>query len=121
MPLRPDRLTEKSQEAIAQAQAFASEAQQQEVSPEHLLRALLEQNEGAVPAILSKLGANPQQLGGSVQAYLDRQPKVYGASSRRPGTRWSGSRTNTSPPNTCCWPSWTRATPKALDCSSRPA
>src|SRR5947199_1997553 len=81
MPLRPDRLTEKSQEAIAQAQAFASEAQQQEVSSEHLLRALLEQNEGAVPAILSKLGANPQQLGGSVQAYLDRQPKVYGAES----------------------------------------
>ena len=81
MPLRPDRLTEKSQEAIAQAQAFASEAQQQEVSPEHLLRALLEQSEGAVPAILSKLGANPQQLSGSVQAYLDRQPKVYGAES----------------------------------------
>src|SRR5438874_556566 len=49
MPLRPDHLTEKSQEAIAQAQAFASQAQQQEVLPEHLLRALLEQKEGAAP------------------------------------------------------------------------
>ena len=49
--------------------------------PEHLLRALLEQKEGAVPAILSKLGVNTQQLSAALQAYLDRQPKVYGAES----------------------------------------
>ena len=81
MPLRPDHLTEKSQEAIAQAQAFAAGGQQQEVLPEHLLRALLEQKEGAVPAILSKLGVSPSELSAALQAYLGRQPKVYGAES----------------------------------------
>jgi len=43
MPFRPDRLTEKTQEAIQQAQALAQEAQQQEITPEHLLLALLQQ------------------------------------------------------------------------------
>ncbi|HYM49600.1 MAG TPA: ATP-dependent chaperone ClpB [Candidatus Limnocylindrales bacterium] len=81
MPLRPDRLTEKSQEAIQQAQAFAAEGQQQEVLPEHLLLALLEQKDGAVPAVLSHLGANSTEIVNALRSYLDRQPKVYGAES----------------------------------------
>jgi ATP-dependent Clp protease ATP-binding subunit ClpB len=79
MPFRPDRLTEKSQEAIQQAQSLASEAQQQEILPEHLLLALLQQKEGTVPALLQRLSVAPQALIVELTSYLEKQPKVYGA------------------------------------------
>jgi ATP-dependent Clp protease ATP-binding subunit ClpB len=79
MPFRSDRLTEKSQEAIQQAQTLAQEAQQQEVTPEHLLLALLEQADGTVPPIIRQAGADPARITTEVKAQLDRLPKVYGA------------------------------------------
>ncbi len=79
MPFRPDRLTEKSQEAIQQAQSLAAEAQQQEILPEHLLLALLQQKEGTVPALLQRLSVNPQAVITELTSYLDKQSKVYGA------------------------------------------
>src|SRR5579864_5448823 len=81
MPFRADRLTEKSQEAIQQAQALAQEAQQQEVTPEHLLLALLQQADGTVPPIIRQVGADPFRIAGETQEFLSRQPKVYGAES----------------------------------------
>jgi ATP-dependent Clp protease ATP-binding subunit ClpB len=79
MPFRPDRLTEKTQEAIQQAQSLASEAQQQEILPEHLLLALLQQKEGTVPALLQRLSVSPQALIVELQSFLEKLPKVYGA------------------------------------------
>jgi ATP-dependent Clp protease ATP-binding subunit ClpB len=79
MPLRPDRLTEKSQEALQQAQALAGDLQQQEVLPEHLLLALVEQTEGTVPLVLQRLEADPRRLAAELRAFLERQSKVYGA------------------------------------------
>ncbi|GAC1478864.1 MAG: ATP-dependent chaperone ClpB [Candidatus Dormibacteria bacterium] len=79
MPIRPDRLTEKSQEAIQQAQALAQEAQQQEILPEHLLLALLQQQEGTVAPLLQRLEADPSGLTRELQAQLERLPKVIGA------------------------------------------
>src|SRR5919201_1913228 len=79
MPFRPDRLTEKTQEAIQQAQALAQESQQQEITPEHLLLALLQQADGTVPPILRQVGVEPERVAAEVKAQLDRQPKVYGA------------------------------------------
>jgi ATP-dependent Clp protease ATP-binding subunit ClpB len=81
MPFRSDRLTEKSQEAIQQAQALAQEAQQQEITPEHLLLALLQQADGAVPPIIRQAGADPTRIAAEVKAQLDKLPKVYGAES----------------------------------------
>src|SRR2546423_11544063 len=81
MPFRSDRLTEKTQEAIQQAQALAREAQQQEIPPEHLLLALLQQADGTVPPILRQVGVDPARVTGEVQAQLQRLPKVYGAES----------------------------------------
>jgi ATP-dependent Clp protease ATP-binding subunit ClpB len=81
MPFRPDRLTEKTQEAIQQAEALAQEAQQQEITPEHLLLALLRQQDGAVPAILQRLGIDPSGVAADLKAQVDRLPKVYGAES----------------------------------------
>src|SRR5947207_2536196 len=81
MPFRPDRLTEKTQEAIQQAQALAQEAQQQEITPEHLLLALLQQPDGTVPPILQQIGVDPSRVAAELKAQLDRLPKVYGAES----------------------------------------
>ena len=81
MPFRPDRLTEKTQEAIQQAQALAQEAQQQEITPEHLLLALLQQADGTVPPIVQQIGVDPSRVATELKAQLDRLPKVYGAES----------------------------------------
>src|SRR5205809_1494007 len=79
MPFRPDRLTGTTQEAIQQAQTLAQEAQHQEITPEHLLRALLQQPDGTVPPILQQVGVDPARVASDVKAQLDRLPKVYGA------------------------------------------
>src|ERR1700681_126856 len=79
MPFRPDRLTEKTQEAIQQAQTLAQEAQHQEITPEHLLLALLQQQDGTVPPILQQVGVDPARVATDLKAQLDRLPKVYGA------------------------------------------
>src|ERR1700737_3857385 len=79
MPFRPDRLTEKTQEAIQQAQTLAQESQHQEITPEHLLLALLQQQDGTVPPILQQIGVDPARVASDVKAQLDRLPKVYGA------------------------------------------
>src|ERR1700687_4621070 len=79
MPFRPDRLTEKTQEAIQQAQTLAQEAQHQEITPEHLLLALLQQQDGTVPPILQQIGVDPFRVASDVKAQLDKLPKVYGA------------------------------------------
>jgi ATP-dependent Clp protease ATP-binding subunit ClpB len=81
MPFRADRLTEKTQEAIQQAQALAQEAQQQEITPEHLLLALLQQADGTVPPILRQIGVDPARVTSELKAQLDRLPKVFGAES----------------------------------------
>jgi ATP-dependent Clp protease ATP-binding subunit ClpB len=79
MPFRPDRLTEKTQEAIEQAQALARDAQHQEITPEHLLLALLQQQDGTVPPILQQVGVDPARVASDLKVQLDRLPKVYGA------------------------------------------
>src|SRR4029077_12890158 len=79
MPFRPDRLTEKTQEAIQQAQSLAQEATNQEITPEHLLLALLQQQDGTVRPILQQIGVDPARVEAELKAQLDRLPKVYGA------------------------------------------
>src|SRR5438067_13029732 len=81
MPFRPDRLTEKTQEAIQQAQTLAEEAQQQEITPEHLLLALLQQQDGTVPPMLRQAGVDPDRIASEVQAQLGRVPNGYGGES----------------------------------------
>ena len=68
MPFRPDRLTEKTQEAIQQAQTLAQEAQHQEITPEHLLLALLQQPDGTVPPIVQQVGVDPARVASDVKA-----------------------------------------------------
>ena len=73
-----NKLTLKSQEALAGAQKLASEANHQQVEPTHLLAALLGEPEGIVYPLLQKLGASPQTLRNRLGEALDRLPHVYG-------------------------------------------
>ena len=57
-----NKLTEKAQEAVVEAQRLAESRQHTQLEPEHLLVALVDQENGVVPAILDKLGVPPAQL-----------------------------------------------------------
>ncbi len=77
--MRLDRFTLKAQEAVQAAQNIAAERSQQEITPEHLLIALLEQHEGVVIPILQRLGADVGRIRDETQAAIERLPEVHGA------------------------------------------
>jgi ATP-dependent Clp protease ATP-binding subunit ClpB len=74
----PEKLTIKAQEALQAAQETARHNSNQEVSPEHLLAALLAQSESLIPALLQKLGAPAAALAAAAQEEIDRKVKVQG-------------------------------------------
>ncbi|MEK7270844.1 MAG: ATP-dependent chaperone ClpB [Planctomycetota bacterium] len=76
--MRPDRLTLKAQEALTAAQDFASKSGHPEITLEHLLFALVRQEEGAVRPILERIGANPTAVAAAAAASLDRLPETRG-------------------------------------------
>jgi len=73
-----NKLTQKSQEAVQQAQALAQKRGHVEVDGEHLLLALVEQEAGLVPRLLEKLDVVPKTVVTALNAELDRQPRVSG-------------------------------------------
>jgi ATP-dependent Clp protease ATP-binding subunit ClpB len=80
MAFRFDKLTVKSQEAVARAQSLASEKGHPEMEPLHLLAAMVEDQEGVARPILEKIGANIPQLEKQINAELGRKPQVSGGS-----------------------------------------
>ena len=74
--MQPDRFTIKSQEAIQAAQTLADDRRNPQVTPEHLLSVLLEQDGGVVVPVLNKLGAGVQPIRADVNAALDAQPTL---------------------------------------------
>ena len=74
----PNKLTLKSQNALAEAGRLASEMNHQQIAPPHLLAALLGDPEGVVFPLLQKLGASPRGLRERLSGALDAIPKVYG-------------------------------------------
>ena len=76
--MRLDKFTLRGQEAIQSAIELAERNQHQQVEPEHLLVAMLEQSEGIVRPILGKLGANVAVILNDTQAAVARFPRVQG-------------------------------------------
>src|ERR1700760_3954742 len=74
----PSHLTQKSQEALRDAQTKALRYGHTEVDGEHLLLALLDQSEGIAPRLLSMAGADADRLRKSLEAELSRRPRVTG-------------------------------------------
>ena len=76
--MRLDKFTLRGQEAIQSGIELAERNQNQQVEPEHVLFAMLEQSEGILRPVLGKLGANVQVVLNDLQAALARFPRVQG-------------------------------------------
>jgi ATP-dependent Clp protease ATP-binding subunit ClpB len=87
--MRFDRFTIRGQEAVQAAIGVAEKNQNQQVEPEHILSAMLEQKEGVLRPILGKIGAGTAPILSEIQASIDKMPKVSG------GQQYFSSRTNT--------------------------
>lgn len=74
-----DRFTQKAQEAIVQSQQIAQEMNHQSIEPAHLLLALLQPQEGVVPAIVTKLSGSTLGLREELTQSLDHLPKITGS------------------------------------------
>ncbi len=77
--MRLENLTIKAQEALQAAQDMADKRSQQAIEVEHLLCALLEQEDGVVIPVLKKLGVEPETLRRDLYSEIDRIPRVQGA------------------------------------------
>lgn len=77
--IRMDKLTIKSQEALAVALELAASRGHPEISTVHLLHALITQEQGAVPSILQRIGVSPGQVVQAVASVIERLPRVSGA------------------------------------------
>ncbi|MCX7603522.1 MAG: ATP-dependent chaperone ClpB [Bryobacteraceae bacterium] len=71
-----NRFTEKAQDALRSAQTLAARLSHQHVDNEHLLVALLEQEQGIAPNILLRAGFDLEKLHRRLMTELERQPKV---------------------------------------------
>jgi ATP-dependent Clp protease ATP-binding subunit ClpB len=74
----PNRLTEKSQQALHDAQTKAIRFGHTEVDGEHLLLALLDQPQGLVPRLLERAGADPAEIHNDLERELSRRPRQSG-------------------------------------------
>jgi len=84
-PLDPNRWTLKTQEAFTAAVEAAKANSNPEVTPDHLLAALLRQEEGVVLPILNKVGKAPLSLRNAADEAVSKMPKAYGGGDPRLG------------------------------------
>ena len=82
MAIRWEKLTVKSQQAMAQAQTRATELGNPEVQPVHLLLALIEDREGVIPSVLGKIGVPNEQLEHELHQIEEKLPRVAGSASQ---------------------------------------
>jgi ATP-dependent Clp protease ATP-binding subunit ClpB len=82
MALDPNRWTLKVQEAFSAAVEAAKQASNPEVTPDHLLAALLRQSEGIVLPLLQRLGKEPLALRNKTDEAVARLPRAYGSDAR---------------------------------------
>ena len=76
------QLTEKAQEAILAAQSLGGEMSHSEITPEHLLVTLVEQQNGIVPSILRKMNLDPARASKDARGLLAAIPQVQGGDLR---------------------------------------
>jgi ATP-dependent Clp protease ATP-binding subunit ClpB len=73
-----EKWTEKAREALVEAQREAQERSHSQIDPEHLLLALLNQQDGVVPMVVVGAGVQPPALATALRGELDRLPRVTG-------------------------------------------
>ena len=77
-----NKFTEKAQETVITAQNLATELNHAEVTPEHLLVALLEQSGGVAPSVLRKMALDPAKVAADARGLFKSMPQAYGADVR---------------------------------------
>jgi len=75
-----NKFTEKAQEAVRDAQTLATRYGNQQIEVEHLLYALLDQQGGLVPSVLTRAGVSVEPLKQAIENEINRFPKVTGPS-----------------------------------------
>jgi ATP-dependent Clp protease ATP-binding subunit ClpB len=78
-----DKMTRKSQEAMQEAVRLATGREHPQVEPEHLMQALLEQEDGIVPRLLDRAKVNLTQMKAEMTQRLEKMPKVSGGAAQR--------------------------------------
>ncbi|MEA2285212.1 MAG: ATP-dependent Clp protease ATP-binding subunit ClpB, partial [Solirubrobacteraceae bacterium] len=78
----PNKLTQKTQEALHDAQTKALRFGHTEVDAEHLLLALLDQSDGLVPRLLQRADVNTDALRAALELHLEGRPRVSGPGAR---------------------------------------
>jgi len=77
--MKIEQLTVKAREALAGSRDIAIAKHHAEIGPEHLLVALLDQEGGVAPRILTKLGSDPRVVKADLEKALDKNPRIHGA------------------------------------------
>ena len=76
--MNSQNFTQKTLEAIQTAQNIAAENENQAITPEHLLYALLDQDGGLIPSLFGKMGVDCNKILGELDSYISALPKVRG-------------------------------------------
>ncbi|MBA2352733.1 MAG: ATP-dependent chaperone ClpB [Burkholderiales bacterium] len=76
--MRFDKLTTKFQQALSDAQSLAVGHDNPYIEPQHLLYAMLQQDDAGTASLLSRAGVNPQPLRTTLKQSIERLPKVEG-------------------------------------------
>ncbi|MBK5262490.1 MAG: ATP-dependent chaperone ClpB [Peptostreptococcaceae bacterium] len=76
--MNTQKFTQKSLEAIGKAQQIAIEHQNVQIEPEHLLYALLEQEDGLIPRLFQKMDVNVENALSTTEKYIGKIPGVSG-------------------------------------------
>jgi ATP-dependent Clp protease ATP-binding subunit ClpB len=77
--MRFDKFTIKSQELIQNAQSSAAQHNHQQIEPEHLLAAMLNEQQGIAAAMLRKLGVSPNDIDQELSKAIEKMPAVSGS------------------------------------------
>ncbi|MCX6044887.1 MAG: ATP-dependent chaperone ClpB [Chloroflexi bacterium] len=80
--MRLDKLTQKAQAAMLEAQSVAEQYGNATVDPEHLLKALLQQEGGVVPAVINKIGADVAAIDRAVEQALSTKSRMSGGNAQ---------------------------------------
>ena len=77
-----ERLTVKAQGVLQDAAALVHRSENPTLDPEHLLLAMVEQEDGVIPPLLDRIGVRPADLGARVRTLIERKPRMEGASAQ---------------------------------------
>src|SRR6185295_15202539 len=76
--MRFDKFTTQLQTALAEAQSLALGRDHQQIEPQHLMLALLNQEDGGIGSLIAQAGGNPNTLKQALAKSVDSLPKVEG-------------------------------------------